>query len=300
MERIIENFCELRRNHTFHRIRYEERHSYYQYIMYSELDDSVKEAQYEIDKFKDKLNDAQLSIITEFKYGYIKAMCEDTIHNIYVQIINKKEIIEYDHYIIDDVFEHMIFEKYVTKKYYNKLIDDLKNDLYLSSNDKFKDEFIMYIFKNIYLSRLNKTIIKYQFLNKSNILNFDIRNNILQFMKEDEVKPERDDLEDFRINFGKHNNQFVSYIVKNDIKYAKWLIDKKPLSYYETKCLKQLVKKEEDSKTDFVLQFGKYKNQNVSEVIKKDKRYLQWVYDNVKIANYEKQILEKLLINYNI
>ena len=142
--------------------------------------------------------------------------------------------------------------------------------------------------------------IKYQFLNKSNILNFDIRNNILQFMKEDEVKPERDDLEDFRINFGKHNNQFVSYIVKNDIKYAKWLIDKKPLSYYETKCLKQLVKKEEDSKTDFVLQFGKYKNQNVSEVIKKDKRYLQWIYDNVKLEKYEKQILEKLIINYNI
>ena len=109
-------------------------------------------------------------------------------------------------------------------------------------------------------------------------------------------KPYRTEVKNFRINFGKYKNMDAETLVKTDIQYAQWLIDKSNLNYYNKKYLKHLI----ENNTDFKLSFGKYKHQNVSEVIKKDKRYLQWVYDNVKMANYEKQILEKLLINYNI
>jgi len=44
-----------------------------------------------------------------------------------------------------------------------------------------------------------------------------------------------------------------------------------------------------------LIRFGKYKEQRFSEIVKKDKNYLEWAVKNVKLFRPQKEYLTKLL-----
>jgi len=93
---------------------------------------------------------------------------------------------------------------------------------------------------------------------------------------------------DTQFTFGKYKNNSLKNIINSDLGYCQFILrsiylqDKK-----EIKIIKDYFKEKSINwDVNWILPFGKYKNQDIREIKKTDKKYLSWF---IKNSDYSKK-----------
>lgn len=98
--------------------------------------------------------------------------------------------------------------------------------------------------------------------------------------------------ENYILKFGKYKSNTIQDIYEKDLSYCQWLLRQPSIENYSE--IKKFLEEKFIDPNECYLSFGKYKNKSISEIKKKDPKYIDYLKNNEYVKSKMKKLYENL------